>query len=460
MASYLGNSPDVILQVRKRNYRYVATGGQNTFNGNDSNGQSLFVNTADVEVFLNGVLLDQTDYTITSTQLQLTLNAALDDIVEIITNTTFAVADQYSKSEVDSKVALAVTDLIGTAGSALNTLGELSDALNDDANYAATITTALGTKANSSDVTTALALKANTSSLATVATSGSYTDLSNKPTISVTAISDQSNTSTGYFDLPTGNTSQRPGSATTGNIRYNSEITGVEYYDGSTWKQIEVVETDPYWGSVVLSMNGGTLTDYKSRHTFSTVNVSTSSSPGKPFPNARESSWYYVGNGTNNYIDVLGNINDFDPQLYTNFTIEFWMNHSGQTSSYGHFYNIGGQDSQGVIKFSGNNAYGLYWYSSNGEMINFGGSGTNPANTWIWYVYEKNGSTNTTWRNGIRISQNTNSLPAGNPSYLRLGGPFSSEYSGHYFDELRVTTVARYQGAASIPIQTKSWPKQ
>jgi hypothetical protein len=228
MASYLGNSPDVILQVRKRNYRYVATGGQNTFSGNDSNGQSLYVNIADVEVFLNGVLLDQTDYTITSTQLQLTLNAALDDIVEVITNTTFATADQYSKQEVDSKVAAAVTDLVGTAGTALNTLGELSDALNDDANYAATITTALGTKAN-------------TSSLATVATSGSYDDLTNKPTIptvSATAVSDQNNTSTGYFKIPVGTTAQRPASPSSGMIRFNSSRNTFEYYNSPNWLDV------------------------------------------------------------------------------------------------------------------------------------------------------------------------------------------------------------------------------
>ena len=42
----------------------------------------------------------------------------------------------------------AVTDLIGTAGSALDTLGELADALNDDANFSATVTTALATKLN------------------------------------------------------------------------------------------------------------------------------------------------------------------------------------------------------------------------------------------------------------------------------------------------------------------------
>lgn len=214
MASYLGNSPDVILQVRKRNYRYVATGGQNTFSGNDSNGQSLYVNTADVEVFLNGVLLDQTDYTITSTQLQLTLNAALDDIVEVITNTTFATADQYSKQEVDSKVAAAVTDLVGTAGTALNTLGELSDALNDDANYAATITTALSAKADTSAVN---------SSISTIN--------------SALALKVGIDSTTGAATLPVGTTAQRPASPTNGMTRFNTTTGYPEWYSATlgTW---------------------------------------------------------------------------------------------------------------------------------------------------------------------------------------------------------------------------------
>jgi len=39
-----------------------------------------------------------------------------------------------------------ITNVIGTAGAALNTLGELSDALGDDANFASTVTTALSGK--------------------------------------------------------------------------------------------------------------------------------------------------------------------------------------------------------------------------------------------------------------------------------------------------------------------------
>ena len=62
------------------------------------------------------------------------------------------------------------TDLLGAAPEALDTLKELSDALGGDANFSTTITNQLSAKANTAD-------------LATVATTGSYNDLTDKPTL-------------------------------------------------------------------------------------------------------------------------------------------------------------------------------------------------------------------------------------------------------------------------------------
>jgi len=52
---------------------------------------------------------------------------------------------------------------------------------------------------------------------------------------SPTAVSDQANTSTGYFDLPAGTTAQRPASPNTGMIRFNTDLSLAEYYDGAAW---------------------------------------------------------------------------------------------------------------------------------------------------------------------------------------------------------------------------------
>ena len=50
-----------------------------------------------------------------------------------------------------------------------------------------------------------------------------------------TAVSDQANTSTGYFDLPVGTDAQRPGSPGTGMLRYNSDKTELEHYAVGSW---------------------------------------------------------------------------------------------------------------------------------------------------------------------------------------------------------------------------------
>ena len=111
----------------------------------------------------------------------------LDAIAQVATNTSDIATLQSSKAnashthsssditDIDDYatkdyVDNSISGLVDNAPDALNTLNELSAALNDDSNFAGTVTTALAAKANSAD-------------LATVATSGSYTDLTDKPTI-------------------------------------------------------------------------------------------------------------------------------------------------------------------------------------------------------------------------------------------------------------------------------------
>jgi len=62
--------------------------------------------------------------------------------------------------------------------------------------------------------------------------------LNTTETVDPSFVSDQDNTSTGYFDLPNGTTAQRP-TAASGMIRFNSTIGLAEYYDGNQWKPID-----------------------------------------------------------------------------------------------------------------------------------------------------------------------------------------------------------------------------
>ena len=64
--------------------------------------------------------------------------------------------------------------------------------------------------------------------------------------VTPTAVSDQTNTSTGYFDLPSGTTAQRPGSLVSGQVRFNSTNNQLEYSDGSYWYSITATNITPY----------------------------------------------------------------------------------------------------------------------------------------------------------------------------------------------------------------------
>jgi len=93
---YIGNSPK--NNVRDR-YYYTATSGQTLFSGSDLNGKTLgYQDGRYVDVYLNGVILqDTTDYTATTkTSVTLVSGATTGDLVEIVAYGIFSVADTVS----------------------------------------------------------------------------------------------------------------------------------------------------------------------------------------------------------------------------------------------------------------------------------------------------------------------------------------------------------------------------
>jgi hypothetical protein len=72
--------------------------------------------------------------------------------------------------------------------------------------------------------------------------------------VSAAAVSDQANTSTGYFDLPAGTTAQRPASPSSGATRFNSTLNFVEYYNGTSWNQLQPA---PYLVDILIVAGGG-----------------------------------------------------------------------------------------------------------------------------------------------------------------------------------------------------------
>ena len=146
-------------QANFKDYKYRATAGQTTFTGNDLNSQSLSITDSNHQVFINGIRLNRVeDYNVNSSTntVTLTLGAADSDDVIIQTLTTGSVGAVLGAA-VTSSVDSAVAALVDAAPATLNTLNELAAALGDDANYAATTATALGTKLDNTSSITSLA---------------------------------------------------------------------------------------------------------------------------------------------------------------------------------------------------------------------------------------------------------------------------------------------------------------
>ena len=131
-------------------------------------------NSVDLSVLLDNV--DSQAISLSGNVISITGDASTVDLGSLLGS----VESNYGDSNVSaylsaqgyatqSTIVAAITD---SAPSTLDTLNELAAALGDDPNFATTTTNAIALKANSAD-------------LATVATSGDYTDLTNRPTIAL-----------------------------------------------------------------------------------------------------------------------------------------------------------------------------------------------------------------------------------------------------------------------------------
>lgn len=102
-------------------YRYVATSGQTTFSGADSNALTLSYTSNNIVVNRNGSTLDTSEYTATNgTSVVLTSAAATGDVLDIVAFKSFTVADTYSIAGADAKFLIknAASDNFGVSGSA------------------------------------------------------------------------------------------------------------------------------------------------------------------------------------------------------------------------------------------------------------------------------------------------------------------------------------------------------
>ena len=88
--AYIGSSPTKVVSRQSANiFTYTATANQTAFTGADANGNSLACTPSDIMVHMNGLRLEESDYTATTTTVTLGSGAAAGDEVTITAFVTF-----------------------------------------------------------------------------------------------------------------------------------------------------------------------------------------------------------------------------------------------------------------------------------------------------------------------------------------------------------------------------------
>jgi len=83
-------------------FKFVATASQTAFTGTDANGVTLAYDAGYIDVYLNGVHLDPSDYTATDgSSITLASGAAAGDELYVVAFGTFTLANHYTRTEVD-----------------------------------------------------------------------------------------------------------------------------------------------------------------------------------------------------------------------------------------------------------------------------------------------------------------------------------------------------------------------
>lgn len=107
-----------------------------------------------IENDFNGKIGDVTALTTTANgnivlainEVRSAITAAQDAAAELINDTDKSLTTVYSSTKTDQQIKVAIDGVVDGASSALNTLKELATSLGDDANFASTVTTALGNR--------------------------------------------------------------------------------------------------------------------------------------------------------------------------------------------------------------------------------------------------------------------------------------------------------------------------
>lgn len=224
---------------------------------------------------------------------------------------------------------------------------------------------------------------------------------------------------TGALQLPTGNTSQRPGSPNAGYMRFNTETGSVEFYTGSTWESLGggSYVTD----GLIAYLDAGNSSSYSgSGSTWTSIapaatNIGNWSMSGYSFGTA----------GGENYLQFNGSANspsyDFGSQM--TMEIVMWNQTNDSFSTYGRI--IDWQDTTLSLGTYNSNQFRCWVNAGGGRMSGefaVNSSTSNFWNSWNHAVMTYNGSqVKGYWNNSEVFSVNKTGALEGGSATIQIG---------------------------------------
>ena len=225
---------------------------------------------------------------------------------------------------------------------------------------------------------------------------------------------------TAHLKLPSGTTAQRVNS--TGALRYNSSLGNLEFYDGSSWKRVRLLEAAPtsgllaYWPFSTSSRSGSTYNDVSGNNHHFTVNGTITDDTSETKFNGcidfgTADGNHYLKSSSNSFVNIGTSSG------YSGVSISVWVKTSGVQNQW--------IISEGTVNqrwnYFNESANAPKWRSTNtGDVIQ---SGSILTGNWHHLVVTYNSSNNLVqhYRDGSFINQGTTNAPSFNGEYLLVG---------------------------------------
>ena len=242
---------------------------------------------------------------------------------------------------------------------------------------------------------------------------------------------------TGYLQLPSGTTAQRPSSPSDGYMRWNTTESYVEVYDGSEWVQWPYSYLDIVTDSLLFYYDASNTSSYPGTGT-SLFDLSGNGTTATLTNGAS----FVTADGGSISLDGSNDTINLSLDLRRDWSFECWVKHDTVTG-----FSFLGQGPTATNQ-------GLHIWNYNGSTIRFGlysndTDFTLSTSTGVWYQYvftyiHSSPYTKRMYRNGVEITTATN---VGGPNQysgtgtLRIGAIYSTQNSSFADGNFAITRM-------------------